>query len=273
VVADCLYGEHHGFTQGLTQRGVPYVLALKPSHAWRAPVEAVGTVREVAAQGGWTDAQRPGTWVAVERHFRDGHSATWWALEGHAGPYGPDRSRRLVIATPDPATLPEAATWYLETTLLLAEADLAEIVRLYGLRHWVEQAYKQVKHSLGWSQYQVRADRAMRRHWALVQCAFAFCWWAETRTPPAAPPPGRAAEESPPPAAARGEKGRTRARAGSPVAAAVAVLAPGPAAGASLAGAGVVPLALLASLVGPAAPAPAAGPAGLAPRRPSPLPL
>ena len=271
VVADCLYGEHHGFTHGLAQRGVPYVLALKPSHAWRAPAEAVGTVREVAAHGGWTDAQRPGTWVAVERHFRDGHAESWWALEAEAGPYGPDRPRRLVIATPDPATLPEAATWYLETTLPRAVADLAEVVRLYGLRHWVEQAYKQVKTSLGWSQYQVRADRAMRRHWALVQCAFAFCWWAKTRTPPAAPPPDREAEESAAPAAERGEKGHTRAA--SPVVAAMAMLAPGPAAGAGLVGAGVVPVALLASLVGPAASAPAPSPAGLAPCRPPAFPL
>jgi len=44
----------------------------------------------------------------------------------------------VVIATPDPATLPETATWYLETTLPRAEADPAEIVRLYGLCHWVE---------------------------------------------------------------------------------------------------------------------------------------
>ena len=123
--------------------------------------------------------------MPVERTFRDGHTETWWALEGVAGPYGPDRPRRLVIATPDPATLPEAATWYLATTLPLAAADLAEIVRLYGLRNWVEQQYKQIKHSLGWSQYQVRSDRAMRRHWALVQCAFAFCWWAETACPDA----------------------------------------------------------------------------------------
>ena len=126
------------------------------------------------------------------RHFRDGHTETWWALEGVAGPYGPDRPRRLVIATADPATLPEPATWYLATTLPAGAADLAEVVRLYGLRNWVEQAYKQVKTSLGWSQYQVRSDRAMRRHWALVQCAFAFCWWAEThgphRTPPMPPP-------------------------------------------------------------------------------------
>ena len=25
----------------------------------------------------------------------------------------------------------------------------------------------------------VRSDRAIRRHWALVCCAFAFCWWHE----------------------------------------------------------------------------------------------
>ena len=270
VVADCLYGEHHGFTRGLTQRGVPYVVALKPSHSWRAPVEAIGTVGEVAAHGGWSDAERPGAWVTVERAFRDGHPETWWALEGVAGPYGPERPRRLVIATPDPATLPEAATWYLETTLPVEGADLAEIVRLYGLRHWVEQAYKQVKGSLGWSQYRVRSDRAMRRHWALVQCAFACCWWAETRTPPAARPPERGAVEAAP-ADERGGKGR--ARAGSPVAAAVAVLAASPAAGARLAGTGHLPVALLAGLVRPATPTVPAGPARLARPGPSAAPL
>ena len=25
----------------------------------------------------------------------------------------------------------------------------------------------------------VRRDRAIRRHWTLVFCAFAFCWWNE----------------------------------------------------------------------------------------------
>jgi hypothetical protein len=83
------------------------------------------------------------------------------------------------------APLPDPATWYLETTLPHQQADLAAVVRLSGLRTWVEQHYKQLKTSLGWSQYQVRADRAIRRHWALVPCAFAFCWWAET---PALPP-------------------------------------------------------------------------------------
>ena len=48
----------------------------------------------------------------------------------------------------------------------------------YGLRNWVEQGYKQVKGELGWADFQVRADRAIRRHWTLVCCAFSFCWHA-----------------------------------------------------------------------------------------------
>jgi SRSO17 transposase len=248
VVANSLYGEHHGFTTGLQQRGVPYVVALKPSHAWWAPVDTVGAVWEVAAQGDWNGPDRPGAWIAVERTFRDGHTATWWALEGIAGPYGPDRRRRLVIATPDPATLPETATWYLATTLPLAEADLAEVVRLYGLRNWVEQQYKQVKGSLGWSQYQVRSDWAMRRHWALVQCAFAFCWWAEGRSLDPAEPeltsPQDAPAETPP-----GERGgKAGADPGSSMASPVALLARGAATGARLAGTGPVSVALLAGV-------------------------
>ncbi|HET6661258.1 MAG TPA: hypothetical protein VFH16_15185 [Rubrobacter sp.] len=32
----------------------------------------------------------------------------------------------------------------------------------------MEQSYKQVKHTLGWSDYQLRSDLAMRRHWLLT---------------------------------------------------------------------------------------------------------
>jgi hypothetical protein len=169
------------------------VLALKPSHAWWARAAEVNWAAGVAAAAPWGGPEAPGGWVAVERTFRDGHAETWWALEAAAGPYGPDRPQRLVVATPDPATLPERATWYLTTTLPRRDAEVAAVVRLYGLRNWVEQEYKQVKHALGWSQYQVRSDRAIRRHWALVQCAFAFCWADAAR--PAAPPP--AADRTP----------------------------------------------------------------------------
>jgi hypothetical protein len=49
-------------------------------------------------------------------------------------------------------------------------------VRLYGLKQWAEQGYRQVKRELGWADLTVRADPAIRRHWQLVCCTFAFCW-------------------------------------------------------------------------------------------------
>jgi hypothetical protein len=197
VVADSFYGEDEGFKQSLSELGVGYVLALKPSHAWWHKIGEIGSPWEaaVAASEAWEDEHHPGAWVKVTRHFRDGHEQEWWALEVDVGPYGPQRARRSVVATTDPKELPEKRTWYLSTNLphpdsdlvtesdLLAPTSVAEVVRLYGFRMWVEQSYKQVKHVLGWSDYQVRSDIAIRRHWQLVCLAFSFCWWAYGHLP------------------------------------------------------------------------------------------
>src|SRR5207237_7081844 len=119
------------------------------------------------------------------------------------------------------------ATWYLVTNLPRPggpreagsphpAAGLAEIVRIYGIQHWIEQSYKQVKDQLGWADFQVRSDVAIRRHQALVNCAFSFCWdaWFADPAPPATPPAPHAGD---------GERG-SRARR---TATAAAVLAPG----------------------------------------------
>ena len=188
VVADCFYGEHAAFRRGLHQLPVGYVLALQPSHAWWHPANEIGSLGEAAQATAWDGPEQRGSWVAVERQFRDGHSEIWWALEVVAGPYGPAKAVRAMVVTTDPVHLPELTTWYLITNLpfpdsdraktsTLATASLAEVVRLYGLRMWVEQSYKQVKGALGWAEYQVRSDQAIRRHWTLVYCAFTFCWW------------------------------------------------------------------------------------------------
>ena len=263
VVADSFYGEHAGFINGLERLGVGYVVGLKPSHAWWHPEGTIGSLSEVAEGAVWTGAEDPGAWEPIERTFRDGHAELWHALEVLAGPYGPSQQRRAVVVTTDPGTLPEHSTWYLLTNLPgpdtapavaspLAPAGLAEIVRLYGLRMWVEQSYKQVKHRLGWSQYQVRSDRAIRRHWELVCCAFCFCWWAhgvemlhESRS---APPQTDATAETP---VARGKNPAQR------------VLAGGTPSGAQLAAAVGAAHTLVASLDGSAAAARAAGAAGL----------
>jgi SRSO17 transposase len=194
VVADCTYGESPAFEGALREAGLPYVLGLKPSHGTWALEGDSHTPKEAAHELPFNGPEDPGEWVAVERRFRDGHTETWWAAELTLGDYGPDQPTRLVAATTDPATLPEVSTGYLSTILPrpgspqadawpVAPADLAEVVRLYGLRNWVEQGYKQAKHELGWADFQVRGDMAIRRHWELVCCAFCFCWWARLRSP------------------------------------------------------------------------------------------
>jgi SRSO17 transposase len=210
VVADCFYGDNTGFTQALGRASVAYVLAVKPRKGMWAPAEELHTPQEAARQLAWAGPQEPGDWTQVTRRFRDGHTETWWAADARlpAAGWGPSRRIRLVVATTDPATLPKLSTWYLITNLphperrrarpTFAPADLAEVVRLYSLRNWVEQSYKQVKHELGWADFQVRSDRAIRRHWQLVCCAFSFCWraWFAEHPPPRRPPDEQTADQA-----------------------------------------------------------------------------
>jgi hypothetical protein len=187
VVADCFYGDHLEFRGALTRAERPYVLAVKPSSGIWAPVDEVHSPAEAVQALPWGGPAAPGDWTPIERRFRDGHPETWWAVELRYGPFGPTKRTRAIVATTDPATRPALTTWYLFTNLphpasppvsawSVPPADLAEVVRLYGLRHWVEQGYKQLKQQLGWADFMVRSDRAIRRHWLLVCCAFSFCW-------------------------------------------------------------------------------------------------
>jgi hypothetical protein len=202
VAADSAYGDQDGFRRELAEAGLPFVMALKPRHGtWAYGADAYTPVHAAKALR-WDSADDPGDWQRVTRIFRDGHAETWYAADATLGWWGPDGSTRLVIATADPAALPDKATWYLATNLPRPggpreagsphpAAGLAEIVRIYGIRHWIEQGYKQVKDELGWADFQVRSDIAIRRHQALANCAFCFYWDTWLTSPP---PPGPAAD-------------------------------------------------------------------------------
>ncbi len=212
VVADCLYGEHPAMQTALWDGAIPYVMALRGRSAHWAPPDRPQSPQAAARLTPWAGPTAPGGWTAVVRRFRDGHRETWWAADLTLHGMAPDHELRLVAVTTDPATLPADSTWYLLTNLPhphaphaatspIPPADLAEVVRLYGPRTWVEQSYKQVKQELGWADWQVRRDAAIRRHWVLVCCAFAFCWWAWSHTSDGTPPVDR---ELAPPAAPPG---------------------------------------------------------------------
>jgi hypothetical protein len=217
VAADSAYGDQDGFRGELAEAGSPFVMALKPRHGtWAYGADAC-TPADAARALAWNGPEDPGDWQPVTRAFRDGHAETWRAADARLGWWGPDGYTRLVAATADPGALPGKATWYLATNLPRPggpreagsphpAASLAEIVRIYGIRHWTGQSSKQVKDELGWADFQVRSDAAIRRHQALVNCAFCFCraaWFADHP-----PQPGGAV---PRPEPGRGERGGPRA--------------------------------------------------------------
>jgi SRSO17 transposase len=262
VVADSVYGESPNYFEGeLWKTGVPYVLSLRPHKGRWDEEEAAHTPEEAARRLEWNGPEDPREWRAILRRFRDGHEELWWAAEVKTlVGYGPEESVRLVAVTTDPATLPANSSWYLTTNLpapgsnraqesKLSPADLKEVVRLYGLRMWVEQSYKHIKGALGFSDFQVRSDHAIRRHWQLVFCAFSFCWWAYIRRHnvalidpvPDAQPPTESPEEI-----VGGKRRAERAGAFS------SVMAGSSAAGAELVGPMDHALALLAGVVGSA---------------------
>jgi hypothetical protein len=274
VAADSAYGDQDGFRGELAQAGLPFVMALKPRHGTWAYGPDADTPADAARALAWDGPDDPGDWQAVTRTFRGGRTQTWWAADARLGWWGPDGATRLVVATADPGTLPDKATWYLATNLPRPggpreaasphpAADLAEVTRIYGIRHWTEQGYKQVKDELGWADFQVRSDIAIRRHQVLVTCAFSFCWatWFADH------PPQRH-DTAPQPEPGGGERGATRRGAGP-----AAVLAPGDPGGPRLAGPVDRAAALVDCMVqsAPAPPAPSPDQLSRGRLRPAPL--
>ena len=217
------------------------------------------TPRSDAARAlAWDGPDDPGDWQPVTRTFRDGHAETWWAADATLGWWGPDGAtapggghRRPghpagqghLVPGHQPAPPRRPARGRQRRT---RPRTWPRSCGSTAIRHWIEQSYKQVKDELGWADFQVRSDVAIRRHQALVNCAFSFCWaaWFADHPPQhdAAPRPGPG----------RGERGAARRRT-----AAGTVLAAGAARGPRLA----FPLDRAAALVArmvQGAPAPAA---------------
>ncbi|HEV2457402.1 MAG TPA: hypothetical protein VGS80_03490, partial [Ktedonobacterales bacterium] len=87
------------------------------------------------------------------------------------------------------------STWYLATSLPLAQVRAEQVYELYRLRDWIEHFYKPVKHELGWADYQVRPEVAIVRHWQLVLLAYTFSLLVGVV--PTAPPAPAALSSSP----------------------------------------------------------------------------
>ena len=174
VVADCVYGENLKFESRLLRARIRYVLALRPN---RGTWQYVQDPRHPPAFTPAEAAHRlpKQQWQRKVRLDSHGRELVRYVAELELGPvYGPTTGIRLIAATDDPAALRGDSTWFMATNLTCAEADPAEVYRLYSLRDWIEHYYKPAKHELGWADFQVRPEHAIVRHWHLVMLAFTF---------------------------------------------------------------------------------------------------
>jgi SRSO17 transposase len=190
VVADCVYGENPKLEGRLRAARIRYVLALRPRHGtWQVVDDPAHppafTPAEAAAR---LPLERWQRLVLTDSHRRP---LVRYVAELELGPcYGPDRGTRLIAATADPKALKPESTWFMAANLSVAEADTAEVYRIYRLRDWIEHYYKPAKHELGWADFQVRSEKAIVRHWQLVMLAFTFSLLAAA--------PAEQEEEAPP---------------------------------------------------------------------------
>lgn len=185
VVADCVYGENPTLEARLWAAKIPYILAIRPSHGTWQVVEdednpPAFTPHEAALR------HPPEGWARTVRRDSHGKEMVRYVAELELPPYyGPGRPVRLIAASEDPCKLTAESTWYMTTSLPLAEASAEQVYELYRLRDWIEHYYKPVKHELGWADFQVRPARAIVRHWHLVMLAYTFSLLLGA--PPAAP--------------------------------------------------------------------------------------
>ena len=206
VVADSAYGDQDGFRAELAEAGLPFVMALRPHRGTWARAADAHTPVEAARALAWGGPDDPGDWHAGDpdvprRACRDlvGCRRQRWA-DGDRTASGawswPPRIRAPCRTRPPGTwspTCPGPAARARRTARTRPPA-WPRSCACTASGNWIEQSYKQVKDELGWADFQVRSDVAIRRHQALVNCAFSFCWaaWFAEHPPQhdAAPQPG-----------------------------------------------------------------------------------
>ena len=213
TVADAGYGDVTEFRLGLQARGLPYVVAVKPTTS-AYPADAVPTAPAYCGRGRPpTPRYRDNPTNLAELALGAGrgalHRVTWrhGSRKSARNPTAAMRSRFLALRV-RPAnreiprntdgTLPECwliAEWppgkpeptdYWLSNLPI-ETPLRDLVRLAKIRWRIEHDYRELKDGLGLDHFEGRSYVGWHRHVTLTALAQAFC--TQLRHDPKAPAP------------------------------------------------------------------------------------
>jgi SRSO17 transposase len=213
VVADAGYGDATAFRLGLTERGLPYVLAVTPT-ATAHPAAAEPVTPEYSGAGRPPGPRYPDPPQDLRALvLQAGRSAGRYVVWRHGSRRGPGnptarmRSRFLALRVrPANRHIPRATDGSLPDCWLLAEwppgaaeptdywlstlptdTPLRELVRLAKLRWRIEHDYRELKNGLGLDHFEGRSYLGWHRHVTLASLAQAIC--TQLRYDPKAPAP------------------------------------------------------------------------------------
>ncbi|MDE8667809.1 IS701 family transposase [Pseudarthrobacter sp. H3Y2-7] len=200
VVADAGYGEVTAFRQGLTDRGIPHVLAVKastsarPANAAPEPVpysgrgprgadryrESASSLRDLALASGRKQL-RQATWRHGTKNGPGNRTAAmksrFLALRIRPAnrdiPLNEDRSLPEAWMLAEwPAHEPAPTDYWLSD--LPADTPLKTLVRLAKMRWRIEHDYRELKTGLGLAHFEGRSFTGWHRHATLVTAAHLF---------------------------------------------------------------------------------------------------
>jgi SRSO17 transposase len=213
VVSDSGYGDITEFRLGLDQRGLPYIVAVKPTTS-AYPTDAVPTAPPYGGRGRppvprYRDDPTNLAGLALAGGRRALRRVTWrhGTRRNSANPTAAMRSRFMALrvrpanreiprnadgSLPEcwllvewPPGEPEPTDYWLST--LPADTPLRELVRLAKIRWRVEHDYRELKDGLGLDHFEGRSYLGWHRHVTLTTLAQAFC--TQLRQDPKAPAP------------------------------------------------------------------------------------
>jgi SRSO17 transposase len=204
VLADPGYGDSTEFRDGLSERGLPYVVGVMGSHCiWQPGIEPVVMSRTDGTPGRpSTRARADVEPISIERYATelglDNYRRVTWR-EGSRGKQSsrfmarrirsaerrtkgrpPGHEEWLLCEWPDDETAP--TKFYLSS--LPASTSLKALVRAARLRWRVERDYQELKQEIGLDHFEGRMWRGFHHHAALCAVAHAFLALQRALFPP-----------------------------------------------------------------------------------------
>ena len=155
VLADSLYGEASNFLSTLSRYKLPWIVSIRSNHGVWMP----GNQRV-----------RANKWCEFIRTFSNQKSESRYIREII---YGKRHHITYWQITTDTETMPENSTSFIMTNIQDTRSKMKKTLgNLYGLRTWVEYAFRQCKQELGWTNYRFTNFAEIKKWWEIIMSAY-----------------------------------------------------------------------------------------------------